>query len=566
MCEGRVQGDLSTKGAVGMSKPHHLAAGREFSRRQLLRMGAWAGLAAGSGVFSGANRWPRLTEAGVSEQTPRSGGTLTMWIGADPPNFDVHQNNTYITQHVTAPCYNNLVQYDPLNPTRIIPDLAERWEVTPDGMHYTFHLVQGVKFHDGQPFTSADVKASLDRLRQPPAGVISIRQEAFAAVDDILAPDPSTVIVALKQRNASLLENLAGGHMAIYPRHVLDKEGDMKKVIVGTGPFKLKKYTRGVSVELERNPDYFVKGRPYLDAMTVLIIPDPNSAYAAFRTGRLLMLRLLDASLGKRVEQEFSDKVVLQRTIGYRFRAFHMNVSRQPWDDMRVRQAVSLAIDRQASIRVVSDGEGAVGGCMPPTSAWGLSMEALQSVPGYGPDIEGNRLRARQLLAQAGFPEGFRTTMLTRRQPATERLAVYVKGQLAKIGIEASLDVQETASAYDAINRRAFDTAPWETAFAVADPDSVFSEFFVCKAARNYSSLCLPEVDELFMQQSQTLNPGERKKLVHEMERRVLHSHGSLLLHWGNYLTAQWSQVHNWIQHASLYNNQRMQDVWLAKV
>jgi peptide/nickel transport system substrate-binding protein len=560
--------DLNSEAVAGMSKAdqQRIGAAGGVSRRQLLRMGAWAGLALAGRVLARADRCPQLATAGQSEQTPQPGGTLTMWIGADPPNFDVHQNSTHVTQHVTAPCYNNLVQYDPLSPNRIIPDLAERWEVTPDGMRYTFHLVQGVKFHDGQPFTSADVKVSLDRIRQPPAGVVSLRREAFEAVDDILAPDLSTVIVVLKQPNASLLAQLAGGHMAIYPRHVLDKEGDMKRTIVGTGPFKLKKYSRGLSIELERNPDYFVQGRPYLDGMTIFIIPDPNSAYAAFRTGRLLMLRLLEVSLGKRLEQELGAKVVLQRTAGYRFRAFHMNVSRRPWDDIRVRQAVSLAIDRQASIRVVSDGEGVVGGCMPPTSTWGLAKEELQSVPGYGPDIEANRVRGRQLLAQAGFPEGFKTSMLTRLRPSAERLAVFLRDQLAKIGIEASLDVQENASAYDAMHRKVFDTAPWEAAFAVADPDSVFSEFFVCKAVRNYASLCLPDVDELFRQQSQTLNPRERQKLVHEMERRVLHSHGCLLLHWGNYLTAHWPQVRNWIQHPSLYNNQRMQDVWLAKV
>lgn len=530
-----------------------------------MRIGAFAGLGLWGSVFWRADRRTRPAAAGQTGQNPRAGGTLTMWIAADPPNFDVHQNSTYVTQHVTAPCYNSLVQHDPLNPNRIIPDLAEGWEVSPDGKRYTFHLVPEVTFHDGRLCTSADVKVSLDRLRQPPAGVISMRQEVFEAVDDILTPDPLTVIIALKQGTASLLENLAGGHMAIYPAHILEKEGDMKKVIVGTGPFRLKKYTRGVSVELERNPNYFVKERPYLDGITILIMPDPNAAYAALRTGRLLMLRLLDMNLGKRVAQELGDRIITQRTTGYRFRALHLNTSRKPWDDLRVRQAVDLAIDRPACIRVVADGEGVIGGCMPPTSGWALAPGELRSIPGYGADIAANRARARQLLAEAGFPDGFKTTMLTLRGSSSERLAAHLKDQLAQIGIGAGLDVQETAAAYGILNRRAFDTVPWETAFAVADPDSVFSEFFICKAARNYSMLCLPEVEELFRQQSQVLDPQERKKLVREMDRRVLHSHGSLLLHWGNYLTAQWPQVRNWVQHPSLYNNQRMQDVWLAK-
>lgn len=559
-------GYVSYPEIVGMAQREQSAGDdmKQISRRQLLQIGAAAGIGLGSSVFGEQAGWTRLAVAGQAEQAPRTGGTLTMWVAADPPNFDVHQNSTYVTQHITAPCYNNLVQYDSLDPDRVVPDLAERWEVSPDGKLYTFSLTPTVQFHDGQPCTSADVKVSLDRIRRPPAGVLSIRQEAFEVIDDILTPDAATVIIALKQRNASLLENLAGGHMAIYPQHILEQQGDMKKVIVGTGPFKLKRYTRGVSVELERNPDYFMKGRPYLEGITIFIMPDPNSAYAAFRTGRLLMLRLLDMSLGKRVEQELGDKVTLQRIAGYRFRAFNMNTTRPPWDDVRVRQAVSLAIDRQASIQVVSDGEGSVGGCMPPTGAWALAAEELARIPGYGPDIEVNRARARQLLAEAGFPDGLKTTMLVRRVTPSERLAVFLKDQLSKVGIEATLDVQETASAYDTLNRRAYDTAPWETAFAVADPDSVFSEFFVCKAARNYSMLCLEDVDELFKQQSQAASPGDRKKLVHDMERQILRSHGSLILHWGNYLTAQWPQVRNWRQHPSLYNNQRMQDVWIA--
>jgi peptide/nickel transport system substrate-binding protein len=112
-----------------------------------------------------------------------------MWIGGDPANFDVHQHSTDLTQHLTAACYNTLVQFDPLEPHRIIPDLAERWEVSSDGMPYTFHLMKGVSFHDGEPFTSADAKISLDRIRQPPPGVISIRREVLAAVEDVQTPD-----------------------------------------------------------------------------------------------------------------------------------------------------------------------------------------------------------------------------------------------------------------------------------------------------------------------------------------------------------------------------------------
>jgi peptide/nickel transport system substrate-binding protein len=433
------------------------------------------------------------------------------------------------------------------------------------GCSISFYLAKGVTFHDGKPFSSADVKLSLERIKQPPDGVISIRREALAAVEDIQTPDAWTVIVTLKRPNPSLLANLAGGHMSIYPKHVVEAQGDMKKVVVGTGPFKLKKYTRGVSVELERNADYFVKGRPYLDAITIYIMPDPNSAYGALRTGRLLMLRFLELGLGKRAEQELAGQIVIQRTAGIGFYTFNMNTRRRPWDDIRVRQAVSLAIDRRTSIAVVSEGEGEIGGYIPPSSPWALPAEELVSIPGYGPDVEANRARAKQLLAEAGFPDGFKTTMLTRKLPISEKLSVFMKDQLAKIGIQATLDVQESAAAFDILNRRGFDTAPWWTAFAVADPDAVFSEFYTCDAARNYPSLCLPEVDQLFQEQTQTLEPEAHRRLVREIDRKLLQAQGSSMLNWHNYLTGHWPQVRNWLQHPSLYNNQRMQDVWLAK-
>jgi peptide/nickel transport system substrate-binding protein len=543
----------------------HIGMGPGISRRQFLHTGAWAGLSLAVGAMSLADPRPRLAGAGQAVDSPRYGGVLTMWIGGDPPNFDIHQNSTYLTQHITAACYNNLVQYDPLHPDRIIADLAERWEASPDGMQYTFHLVKGVTFHDSKPFSSADVKLSLERIKQPPSGVISIRREALAAVEDIQTPDAWTVIVTLKRPNPSLLANLAGGHMSIYPKHVLEAQGDMKQVVVGTGPFKLKKYTRGVSVELERNADYFVKGRPYLDAITIYIMPDPSSAYAALRTGRLLMLRFLELGLGKRAEQELAGQLVIQRTAGIGFYAFNMNTRRRPWDDIRVRQAVSLAIDRRTSMAVVSEGEGEIGSYIPPSSPWALPAEELLTIPGYGPNVEGNRARAKQLMAEAGFPDGFKTTMLTRKLPISEKLSVFMKDQLAKIGIQATLDVQESAAAFDILNRRGFDTAPWWTAFAVADPDAVYSEFYTCDAGRNYPSLCLPEVDQLFQQQTQTLDPEARQRLVREIDRKLLEAQGSSMLHWHSYLTGHWPQVRNWLQHPSLYNNQRMQDVWLAK-
>jgi peptide/nickel transport system substrate-binding protein len=317
---------------------------------------------------------------------------------------------------------------------------------------------------------------------------------------------------------------------------------------------------------LEKNPEYFVKGRPYLDGITLYIIPDFGSAYAAFRTRRLLMMGFNQESTAHQAEAELSKRVVIQKVPGFSMRpVFNMDTTREPWNDIRVREAVSLAIDRQAAIKMITDGEGQVGGFMPPGGKWALPIEELQKIPGYGSNKEADRERAKKLLAEAGHPNGFKTTMLTRMGTQYERISVFLKDELSKIGIEASLDVKETAAAYEVLNTRTFDTAPWGTAVALDDPDAVFGEHYTCDAVRNYSQLCLPEIDELFTKQSQTLDVEERKRLVQEMERKALTAFGRLVSHWRMTMLGHWPEVRDYRIHSSLYNNQRFQDVWLAR-
>ena len=538
-----------------------------LSRRDILRAGLWSTV--GWAGWSMVPRSHSLTvgpaPAHAGEQ-PRAGGTLLMWTQGDPPNFDLHQNSAFVVNWAMAPCYNQLVQFDPLDQSKIIPDLAERWEMAPDGKSYTFTLHQGVKFHDGKVLTSLDVKTSLDRIREPPQGVVSPRAEAFVAVEAIEAPNESTVTIRLSRPNPSLMNNLAQGWMAIYPKHVLDKEGDMKKAVVGTGPYKLKRYTRGVSIELEKNRDYFVKDRPYLDGITLYIIPDFGSAYAAFRTRRLLFMSLTLESTAHQAEAELGNQVVIHKVPQLSMRpTLNLNTKRKPWDDIRVREAVSLALDRQAAIRVITDNEGVVGGFMPPGGPWALPSEELQKIPGFGPNKAADLERAKQLLAEAGYANGIKTTLLTRMGTQYERISVFLKAELAKIGIDANLDVKETAAAYEVLNGRTFDAAPWGTGAALDDPDAIFGEHYTCEAVRNYAQLCLPEVDALYQRQSQTLDIEERKRLVHEMERKALLGFGRIMTHWRMQFVGHWPEVKNYRPHISIYNNQRFQDVWLAK-
>ncbi|MBI4596040.1 MAG: ABC transporter substrate-binding protein [Candidatus Tectomicrobia bacterium] len=537
-----------------------------LSRRMLLKMAGLTGLgwAVGArGIFSGSE-W-KAEAASSEKEKPQSGGILTYGQAGDPPNFDIISSATYMALHALSPVYNNLIMYDPMAPNKIIGDLAEKWEVSPDGKIYTFSLKRGVKFHDGKPFTSVDCKFTLDRVRNPPSGTVSPRRASLAVVDGIETPDDHTLRVVLKRPAPSLLDILAQGWMMIFPKHVIEEKGDMKKDAIGTGPFKLKKYTRGVSIELVRNPEYHVKGRPYLDGVTFFIIPDPGTAMANLRTGQLLFHGLLTGDEARAVEKESGGRVAIQKSLVVGFDSLNINGKRKPWDDIRVRKAASLAINREEANKVVMSGDGQVSGVMMPGGIWALPPEELEKIPGYGKKIPANLAEAKKLLAEAGHPNGFTATLLTRKGTFFEPLSVFVKDQLAQIGIEAKLDVQETATAYEMLNKRAFDLAPWKHGHSIDDPDSVFGEFFTCDAVRNYSDVCDKEVDELYVKQSQTMDFAERKKLVNLMDKKVLLTLGKIPLYYSARFIAHSNRVQNYSIHPSVYNNQRLQDVWIKK-
>ncbi|MBI2907816.1 MAG: ABC transporter substrate-binding protein [Chloroflexi bacterium] len=416
---------------------------------------------------------PSPTPKPAAEQ-PRYGGILNVAHHADPASYDPIQEVS--TQHLAPviPNYSGIVQHDPLEPTKVIGDLAESWASSPDGMSYTFNLYKNVKWHDGAPFTSEDARFTLEMVRTPPKGIVSPRQEWLKAVDKIEAPDRDTLRMTLKYPSASFIHNLGDGRMVIIPKHAFETKGNMKKDVVGTGPYKVKSFTPGSSYSIAKNPDYFIKGRPYLDGITWYIIPDVATRFAALRTQRAHIYGFGSTALSPSqievLRRELPGKVVVQRFGGLIFQGMWMLQTKAPWNDIRVRRAVELTLDRNKLIQVAVQGLADVGGFMPP-GTWSLPEAELMKMPGYREPRDADIAEAKRLMAEAGYAQGFKTTGITRPQSNFQANMVSAKEQLAKIGIEIEISLMDQGALMDRVYKGNYDMAV-QMASAAYDSDS----------------------------------------------------------------------------------------------
>jgi len=518
----------------------------------------------GSVACASATQKPTQAEEASTTITPKYGGVLLSSLTSDPPSFDAQQEATTETVFTTSPAYDRLLQFDDQDDSKVVPDLVDRWEWSPDGKALTFFLRTGVKFHNGNSFTAQDVKFSLDRLRNPPTGIVSPRKSLFEPVTDVIVVDDSTVKVTVKRSYPAMLSFVAGGYMPIYDKEFVEQKGQdiPKKEIMGTGPFKFKEYIRGVSFELAKNEDYWAKGRPYLQGIKYYIIPDPGTTIAAFRSGQLLLGDKINANQVEAVAQEMGDKVRLtDPVVGFGPQFLSVNVSRPPFDNIKVRQAISYALNRAAAAKLLNY---QIGGVFAPP--WGFPQEELAKFPGYGNDPAGDIAKAKQLLGEAGFPNGFATTMITRNDVSTwGDMAVFAKDYLTKVGITAELSAIASAPFYDIANTRNFNILAAGVGLSFGDPDAFYAELWACDSLRNYAGYCDPEMEALFLKQSSTLDAGQRAQLVFDLERKALQSNSKFIVGYGRGRQLTWKTVQGYYPHRSTYNNKKMLNVWLEK-
>ncbi len=502
--------------------------------------------------------------------TPRRGGVLLAVIGADPPSLDPHQESTFATIQLVAPLYSTLLQIDPYSYPKIIGDAATEWKISPDGLTYTFKIRQGIKFHDGSTLTAADVKATYDKIAFPPQGVRSVRKGSYTPIQSIEAPDASTVVFKLKFPSASLMNNLASPWNVIYPKKYLDKDPNYFKTnVVGSGPFKFKNYTRGATFEGERNPDYFVKDRPYLDGYKFFISPETTVRAAAIRSGRAYIeFRDLPGAEVEAIKKQLGDKIAVQQVSASGWWGISLNNTLKPFNDIRVRKALTLGIDRYTAGRVLLPLTGLrdVGPLMRPGTEWALPQAELEKFPGFGKDMDKNRAEAKRLLAEAGYPNGLKLVLKNRNVKLPyQDWAVFVIQEWKKIGVEAENRPLETATWFS----DGRDTGNFEAIISpgveyMDDPD-VMLRRYVFGDPGNWGRFDDPAIEDLFSRQARSVDPAERKKLVFELQRRVLENAYYLPGLWWTRRVVHWAKVQNYVAPPNHYSNQKLQDVWLSE-
>jgi peptide/nickel transport system substrate-binding protein len=508
---------------------------------------------------------------GFAAAQPQYGGVLRVAIAAEPPSLDPHQEQTFAIMMTAGPIYNTLLQFSPTNYPEVIGDLAASWTVSPDGLTYTFRLHKGVTFHDNSPLTAADIKASYEKIIWPPKGVFSPRKETFRAVQTIETPEAHTIVFHLAHPSASMLVNFASPWNVIYPKKYLEQDLNYFKThMLGSGPFKFKSYVRGATFEVERNPDYWVPGRPYLDGVKFFFFKDLSTVAKSLRADQTdIEFRNMPPAEVEAMLKHKGDALKVQYPGWVTFWGISPNTTRPPLNDARVRQALSLAIDRYDMAKTLYPltGLDGVGGLVRPGTPWALDAEELAQLPGYNTNAAANHTAAKQLLAEAGFNEHNPLKLVLKnrntRLPYID-FGVYLISAWQKIGVLVEHRLEETATWRSSQRNMDFELMITPGSDYADEPDIQLSRWLT-GGPQNYTGQADPEYDRLYEQQSQELDPEKRALLVKEMQRRVLSQHNFFQGLWSSRAVVHSAKVKNYVAHPSHYTNQRLQDVWLDK-
>ena len=447
----------------------------------------------------------------TAAQTPRRGGTLVVGMSQDLPGLDPHPSTSTITYQVLSLVYQGLVDFD--RDLKIKPVLAESWTTSADGKTWTFKLRKGVKFHNGRSLTAADVKFSLDRILDPKTAARG--KGSLSIIESVQAVDPQTVRVHLTRPSGAFLSRIAGTYQAILPPEAV--QGPAFKAI-GTGPFQLTEWKTNERVELKRFDGYWEAGLPHLDALTLKPVPDGTVRLTALKTGDAGFVQLIPLeSLAELQAAPSKDYVVRNVKGGGGFSAIILNSKKPPFNDVRVRRAVAMAVDKkEVALGVWRGFSQPINEWMPPGTPFFFNH------PDRKVDVEA----AKKLLAEAGIAKGTKLTHTVGQTANLLPAAQVFQAQLTRIGIDLQLEVLDWPAYIK--RQRALDFTSTNTNFfPKVDPDDAYYRYFHSKGGANELSggYANPAADKLLEDGETTVDAGKRaedyRRLVQLLDDEV---------------------------------------------
>jgi peptide/nickel transport system substrate-binding protein len=477
-----------------------------------------------------------LPSARVLAQSPKRGGTLTI-RGWDPPMFDPMLTTAYRVQIPLSFTHSRLVRHK-AGPS-VVPgtfpiegDIAESW-TQPDETTYVFRLRRGVRWHqkppvNGRELTSGDVKYTIERFLTVKGNPSTYM---LRAIDRVETPDALTVRIVLKEPNAWFVEMLANPmSVAIVAREAVERFGDLKKAesVVGTGPWMLESYRPNVGLTFVRHPHYFQPEQPYIDRIEMFVDEDNASRMSAFLAGKYDLGWEFPGAIGRTDWVQIKDSLK-QRRPNLRTAEFVSNVEthismrtdQKPFNDVRVRQAISLAIDRQGIIDAILEGVGIVNPAVPAAfKEWAVPIEQLGEGGRY---FRHDPAEARRLLAAAGYPNGFPASLCftTYGSTALVDTAQLILRYLKEIGINTKLDQREYGAFIASCYFGKFDSLTYGPQTPFLDPDNFIYGMHYPEELKNQSHVNDPMVTDLLVRQRRTADPAKRRDLLAELQRHL---------------------------------------------
>src|SRR5215831_799675 len=510
----------------------------------------------------------------VAAAQPRAGGTLTFLVPGEPPSYDAHREETFGLIHPAAPHYNTLLRIDPLDPTgtRVVGDLATSWAVSADKRTYILKLRHGVKFHDGSELTSRDVRATYEKIINPPPGITSARKGEYLQIETVQAPEPYVVAFKLKWPSPSFIHSLASPWNWIYKADILERDVRWYEThIMGTGPFVFVEHVKGMRWVGRRNPEYWDRGKPYLDGYQALFVRDDAAQAAAIRSGRAdIQFRGFSPAQRDDLVRALGDKITVQESPWNCGILVAINHEKEPFGDRRVRRALSFALDRHRAAGTLSKTAivREVAGVQVPGSPLATPPAELMKLPGYWRDIRESRSDARRLLAEAGVPEGFSVVLKNRDIPMPyQHIGTWLVDEWRQIGLKVHHEIVDSAQYFKDLRAGNFELSTDFQCGYVVDPDLDLYKFqSSSRSDANYGRYADPVLDDLYVRQSRTVDPEQRRRYIQAFEKRLLdeQAHYIYTLEWHR-IVPHSSRVRGWTITPSHYLNNQLDTVWLSE-